>query len=206
MNKTTIHIILDKSGSMHTCLLDTIGGFNAFVQKQRELKIDLAFLSLYQFNQDYQITYQNKKIDEVEDLNTSIFQPYGQTALLDAIGKTINSIESNEDDKVIVVIITDGEENSSMEFNKQKINEMISEKKEKGWEFVFLGANQDAIQEAGKLGIGADSSLTYSTDVAKQAFTSLSCAISRSRSTPQKEAKILFTPEERTKSVGLIEK
>jgi len=139
-------------------------------------------------------------------MNTSIFQPNGQTALLDAIGKTINSIESNEDNKVIVVIITDGEENSSIEFNKQKINEMISEKKEKGWEFVFLGANQDAIQEAGKLGIGADSSLTYSTDVAKQAFTSLSCAISRSRSTPQKEAKILFTPEERTKSVGLIEK
>jgi len=197
---TRIYVILDKSGSMEVCRKDTIGGFNSFVRKQKELKADNAFLSLYQFSNDYIVSYENKKIEEVEELTESTFVPDGMTALLDAVGKTIHSIRPGDDDNIIIVIITDGEENSSSEYSKVVINRMIIEKKEKGWEFVFLGANQDAIKEAQKIGIGADSSLTFSTNVCNQAFESLSGAIERSRSTPVK--KVNFTPQERINSIS----
>lgn len=203
MTTTKIFVILDRSGSMESCRSDTIGGFNSFVRQQKELKADNAFLSFYQFDNDYSIIYENKKIEEVEPLTDATFVPRGGTALLDAIGRTVNGITANDGENVIVVIITDGEENSSREFNKTTVNQLISQKKEKGWEFIFLGANQDAIKEAAVLGINSNSSLTYSTEAAQEAFTSVSSAISRSRSTPMKEQKnISFTPEERQKSMG----
>lgn len=199
MATTKIYIVLDRSGSMESCREDTIGGFNSFVKGQCELKADKAFLSLFQFDNEYEIVYQDKKIDEVELLNQETFIPRGSTALLDAIGRTINSVLQKTDENIIVVIITDGHENASHEFTKSTINKMISEKKEKGWEFIFMGANQDAIKEASNLGIGGDSALTYSVDSSDQAFECLSGAISRSRSTPMKEAKkIAFTPAERS--------
>lgn len=203
MNQTFIHVILDKSGSMESCRADTIGGFNSFVKKQKEIKADSAFLSLYQFDHEYFINYQNKKIEQVEELTYETFEPNGQTALLDAIGKTITPIQHPGESYVIIVIITDGQENSSQEFSKSTINDLIQKKKELGWEFVFLGANQDAIQEASTLGICGNSALTYDTNNSKEAFTCLSGAISRSRSTPMKEARsIAFTPQERSLSLG----
>jgi len=205
MSKTSIYVILDRSGSMESCRADTIGGFNTFIKKQKELKADTAFLSLYLFDHIYEISFENKKIDQVEPLSYETFEPRGQTALLDAIGKTITSIK-DDDSNVIIVIITDGEENSSREFSKTKINELISQKKEKGWEFVFLGANQDAIQEASKLGICGTAALTYSTNHSSEAFTCLSGAISRSRSTPMKnDKKIEFTDEERLSALKIKE-
>jgi len=199
---TKIYVVLDKSGSMESCLNDTIGGFNSFVREQKNLKSDSAILSLYQFSNEYLICYENKKIEEVESLTTETFVPNGSTALLDAIGRTINSVTANDDDNIIIVIITDGEENASTEFKKSKINEMIQEKKDKGWEFVFLAANQDAIKGAGDLGINQNSALTYSTNASSEAFEVLSSAISRTRSTPVKECKkVNFTPEERSKSL-----
>lgn len=200
---TRIFVILDKSGSMEDCRADTIGGFNSFIRKQKKLNTDSAFLSLYQFDNEYEISYENTPIDQVPELTFETFEPSGQTALLDAIGKTINNIDQKNDDSIIVVIITDGEENSSREYkNKELINHMIKQKKELGWEFIFLGANQDAIQSANILGIGDSSALTYDVNASQSAFESLSGAISRSRSTPIKEAKkIHFTPEERTKSL-----
>lgn len=200
MTTTKIFVILDRSGSMECCRSDTIGGFNSFVRQQKELKADNAFLSFYQFDNDYSIIYENKKIEEVEPLTDATFVPRGGTALLDAIGRTVNGITANDGENVIVVIITDGEENSSREFNKTTVNQLIGQKKEKGWEFIFLGANQDAIKEAAVLGINSNSSLTYATEAAQEAFTSVSSAISRSRSTPMKN--ISFTPEERQKSMG----
>jgi len=203
MTTTKIFVILDRSGSMESCRSDTIGGFNSFVGQQKELKTDNAFLSFYQFDNNYSIIYENKKIEQVEPLTEATFVPRGGTALLDAIGRTVNGITANDGENVIVVIITDGEENSSREFNKTTINQLIGQKKEKGWEFIFLGANQDAIKEAAVLGINSNSSLTYATEAAQEAFTSVSSAISRSRSTPIKEQKnISFTPEERQKSMG----
>lgn len=199
MSTTKIYVILDKSGSMEECRNDTIGGFNSFVRKQREEKTDIVLLSLIQFDHEYQIIYENKNINDVENLTTKTFEPRGTTALLDAIGRTINDIQQWDGENIIVVIITDGEENESKRFKKDQINQMIKEKKEKGWEFVFLGANQDAIKEAENLGIGSNSALTYSTDACIEAFDSLSEAISRSRETPMKA--LSFTPEERIKSV-----
>lgn len=196
---TKIYVILDKSGSMESCRADTIGGFNSFVRKQKNISADTAFLSLYQFDNTYQICYEEKKIDQVDELSMETFEPFGNTALLDAIGKTVTKIQQNENENIIVVIITDGEENSSEEFTKTQINKLISEKREKGWEFVFLGANQDAIKEAENLGICGTAALTYSTDESKAAFNCLSGAIERSRSTPASR-KIEFTPEERSVS------
>jgi len=204
MTTTKIYVVLDKSGSMESCRDDTIGGFNCFINKQKELKTDKATLSLFQFDNKYETIYVDKKIEEVPLLDHQTFVPDGNTALLDAIGRTISNINKEEQDSIIVVVLTDGEENASTEFNLSKINNLINKKKEEGWEFIFLGANQDAIQEASKLGIGADASLTFSTNegCTNNAFNSLSDAISRSRSTPiKKEKKIHFTPEERTKSL-----
>ncbi len=152
---TRIFVVLDKSGSMEECRSDTIGGFNSFIRKQKKLNADSAFLSLYQFDHEYFITYQNVPIEQVPELTFETFEPSGQTALLDAIGKTITNVEHQTDDSIIIVIITDGEENSSNTYrSKEQINQMIKQKQDLGWEFVFLGANQDAIQSAGQLGIG----------------------------------------------------
>ena len=202
MLSTKIFVVLDRSGSMDSCKNDTIGGFNTFVKNQKDIKADTAFLSLYQFDHEYLISFENKPISQVENLNQETFTPRGNTALLDAIGRTINSIQANKDETIIVVIITDGEENASHEFSKDKINKMINEKKELGWEFVFLGANQDAIKSAANIGIGPNSSLTYSANKSKEAWTSVSAAIERTRSTPMAaRSAIAFTSEERNTSI-----
>lgn len=207
MPSTRIHVILDRSGSMESCLNDTIGGFNSFLRQQKNITSDSAYLSLYQFNNNYEIIYQDKNINEVPDLTIDTFIPNGQTALLDAIGKTINSVNEysyTTEDTVIIVIITDGEENSSCYFEKNIINKMIEEKKQKGWQFVFLGANQDAIEEGAKLGIGANSSLSYAVEDSQEAFQSISQAISRVRSVPPQtpQRNIHFTPQERALSMN----
>jgi len=202
MATTKIYVILDKSGSMENCRTDTIDGFNLFVSKQMEEKSDSAYLSLILFSNIYEIHYESKRLEDVPKLTWQTFVPYGTTALLDAIGRTVNEIQQWEGENIILVIITDGEENSSSRYSKSQVNDLIGEKKAKGWEFVFLGANQDAIQEAGKLGIGCDSALTFSTSESKVAFDCLSEAITRSRSTPMGGSRnIHFTPQERTLSI-----
>jgi len=202
MATTKIYVILDKSGSMENCRTDTIDGFNLFVSKQMEEKSDSVYLSLILFSNIYEIHYESKRLEDVQKLTWQTFVPYGTTALLDAIGRTVNEIQQWEGENIIVVIITDGEENSSSRYSKSQVNDLIGEKKAKGWEFVFLGANQDAIQEAGKLGIGCDSALTFSTSESKVAFDCLSEAITRSRSTPIGGSRsIHFTPQERTLSI-----
>jgi len=198
---TRIFIILDKSGSMEDCKTETIEGFNTFLKSQREIKNNQAFISLFQFSDSYEKIYENIPVENAPELTDQTFEPQGTTALLDAIGRTINSTEVSPNESVIMVIITDGQENASDFYSREKINALISNRKEKGWEFVFLGANQDAIAEAGRLGIHADSSLTFSTSETKVAFESLGSAISRSRSTPIKS--ISFTPQERTNSLCL---
>ena len=117
--------------------------------------------SLYQFDTEYESVIENKHINEVGDIDLI---PRGCTALLDAMGRTINAMASRITDgrKTLMVVITDGHENSSHEFKKSQILDMIKTKKDTGWDFVFLGANQDAIDEAAQLGIGVNQSLTYS--------------------------------------------
>lgn len=217
---TYIHFILDRSGSMYEIIHDTIGGFNSFIKQQKEnitkdydildnngnsikQKTNIKF-SLYQFDHEYIIDYENKPITEVEELNLTTFLPRGQTALLDAIGMTIKTIKKKKkDDNIIVVILTDGEENSSKEYSKEHINKLITEKRKDGFEFVFLGANQDAIKSAGRLGISQNSAMTYSANKknVNACFRGLSDAIERTYSTPQAAGRrINFTQEERTMS------
>lgn len=166
---TDISIILDRSGSMQTVANDTIGGFNQFVQEQKK-QPGRALLSLYQFDDHYETRYEGRDIAEVPPLE---FSPRGMTALYDAIGRTINNTgarlrsipEYLRPGKVMMVILTDGFENASREFTKDRIKEMITHQRTKyQWDFVFLGANQDAILTSATIGIGRSSTLTYASN------------------------------------------
>ncbi len=165
-NVTDITVVLDRSGSMASVASDTKNGFDQFIKDQKAVE-GKANLTLMQFDTEYEFVYKDKNIQEIEPLD---FRPRGFTALLDAIGKSI--AETGErlekipaDDrpgKVVFVILTDGQENSSKEYKREQINKMITEQREKyAWEFVFLGANQDAIKEGESLGISVASSVNY---------------------------------------------
>lgn len=195
-----IHFLLDRSGSMESCLKDTIGGFNAFVREQAPT----STLSLYLFNNTFEIVYENKKIKDVEKLD---FRPRGGTALLDAIAQTIEQVEKNntqrwadlDDVGNVIVILTDGEENSSTKYTKGDINDMIATKKAQGWKFVFLGANQDAIKNAVDMGIGRDAAMDFDTANVGEVMRSASSALSRCVTGETQD--IIFTDEERSQVI-----
>lgn len=205
-NYTHINIVLDKSGSMASTLNDTIGGFNQFLNDQKEID-GRASITFVQFNGSYDVQKDMEPLEDIEDLTRSTYTPSGGTALLDAIGSTINRVESQieemEDapDRVIFVIITDGEENSSREFSRENIFEMIQRKEdEDNWNFVFIGANQDAIQAGRGMGVRAGNALTYaSSDIGTQAmYTSLSRGMTGYRSSAVVDASMdYFSAEDR---------
>ena len=166
---TEIVCIIDKSGSMHSIKNDAIGGFNTFIGEQKKLE-GKANVSLVLFNTEYSPVYYNKPLNDVEALNESTFKPVGGTALLDAIGRTLNELMTKEGseiapDKYLVVILTDGEENSSREYTNEAIKKIIEDLRAKGnWEFVYLGANQDAFRVAGGMGISVSNSMNFIAD------------------------------------------
>lgn len=170
LNSTSILVLLDRSGSMAALRDDTIGGFNTFVAEQKKLPGECR-LSLVQFDTEGMDTfYLDRPIGEIPNLTAETFVPRGGTPLLDAMGKTINNLgdrlahllESQRPNQVIFVIITDGEENSSREFTKGRVFSMVQHQKDKyGWLFMYLGANQDAIQEASGYGIGGTFAMSY---------------------------------------------
>jgi hypothetical protein len=171
-NKTDITIILDRSGSMESVKQDTIGGFNSFLSEQQKVEGE-ASLSLVQFDDQYEVVYEDKNINSADRLTERTFQPRGSTALFDAIGRTVNAVgrrlaalpEKERPDKVLFVIMTDGFENASREFNAAKISEMINHQRNVyKWEFMFIGANQDAVLSAQEIGIPAAASLTYAAN------------------------------------------
>ena len=183
-NKTDITIILDRSGSMASVQDDTIGGFNSFLGEQQKDEGEAA-LSLVQFDDQYEVVYADKDLQNADKLNDRTFQPRGSTALYDAIGRTIQSTgqrlaalpESERPDKVVLMILTDGFENSSREFSAQKINQMIGHQRNVySWDFVFIGANQDAVLSAHQIGIDDKAALTYAHNAqgTLEAFASVS--------------------------------
>ena len=184
---TDITIILDRSGSMSSIKNATIEGYNSFLKEQKSTK-NASTISLIQFDDQYETVYENQNIESVAYLNNKSFEPRGSTALIDAIGLTINStkkrIKSLPKDarpkNTIIAIITDGFENASTKYTRNEIFKMIRKREKKDqWEFVFIGANQDAIREARRFGISRDKALSFSADSdgIKNAMFSLSSNI-----------------------------
>ena len=149
-----IIVIADRSGSMQTIRNDAIGGFNSMIEEQRKQSGE-AEVTLVLFDDQYDVVYKDQDIKTVDDLNDKTFIPRGSTALYDAVGKTIAKLkeeraEGNENmmpQKVMFAIITDGEENSSEEYNKETVMDMVKECKDKGWEFIYLCADEKGMQD-----------------------------------------------------------
>jgi uncharacterized protein YegL len=169
---TEIVCILDRSGSMNSIKQDAIGGFNTFLESQQKLD-GKATMTVVQFDNEYMVTVDGVDIQDVTPLNNQTFVPRGSTALLDAIGRTVNEVgsrlegmlEGNRPEKVIVLILTDGQENGSHEFNRAQINSMITVQKETySWEFIFLAAGQDAMAEAHSIGIGQLNTMSFTAN------------------------------------------
>ncbi len=167
--ETDITMILDRSGSMGSLAAETIGGFNQFLQEQRLLP-DRACLTLVQFDDLYEVLYIGRDLNEVPNLDYDTFQPRGATALLDAIGMSIRLAtsrilvvpESDRPRQVIFVILTDGLENASSRFERRLVFDMIRHQRQtNNWTFLFLGANQDAISEAGSIGIPHEDAMNF---------------------------------------------
>jgi hypothetical protein len=147
---------------MDTIRDDAIGGFNAFLEEQQQVPGE-ANLTMMLFDDQFLKVHEGTPIADVPKLDTTTFVPRGSTALLDAIGRTINETEARldamaEDDrpaKVLVMILTDGMENASQEFDKGRIQKVIKDHEAKGWEFMYLKAGADSFEEAGSIGIGS---------------------------------------------------
>lgn len=173
-NLTELVFILDRSGSMSGLETDTIGGFNSMLEKQKKESGE-AFVTTVLFDDKYELLHDRKDIKGINAITDEEYYVRGSTALLDAMGITINNIgkalsDTNEEErpaKVLFVIITDGMENSSREFSYEKIKEMVEHQKSKyAWDFIFLGANIDAIMTAGSFGISADMAANFVSDSA----------------------------------------
>ena len=171
---------------MESVRADTIGGFNAFLKDHQNAPGDCS-LTLAQFDTEYETLHDFTPVAEVRPLTDATFVPRGGTALLDAIGRTIVDTgaklaaltEENRPEKVICVILTDGEENSSVEYSKAQIHALIAQQRDLyKWQFLFIGANQDAVTAGVSIGIAADSSLTYAANSrgTQSAFASLSAS------------------------------
>ena len=188
-DRVEVVFILDRSGSMSGLELDTIGGFNSTLKKQREQGGNVIWSTVL-FDDKYEVIHNRVPISEVKELTEDEYYVRGCTALLDAVGKTIHHIahvhkkegEWEAPGKTLIVITTDGMENASREYTYRKVSSMIQKEQEKyGWEFLFLGANMDAVSEAGRIGIRADRSATFLNDGAGIAanYRAVGCAIGK---------------------------
>lgn len=169
---TELVFILDKSGSMSGLERDTIGGFNSMIEKQLEVDGDCRITTVL-FDSNYHVLHDRIDLRAIGKMTERDYQVGGCTALLDAMGTTIQKLINVQKQtapeyrahKVMFVIITDGEENSSREYDYAKVKKMVETEKEKyAWEFIFLGANIDAIKVAGSFGISPDRAVDYIPD------------------------------------------
>lgn len=169
---TEVVFILDRSGSMSGLEADTIGGFNSMIRKQKQEEGE-ALISTVLFDDRTEVIYDRVPVEKVEEMTDKQYFVRGCTALLDAIGGAIHHIanihkyarEEDRPEKTLFVITTDGMENASRTYSYEKVKQMVEKEKEKyGWEFLFLGANIDAVSVAGRFGIGADRALNYECD------------------------------------------
>ena len=171
-NFTELIFILDRSGSMNGLEADTIGGFNAMIEKQKKAKGE-ALVSTVLFDNVSEVIHDRVNIMDIRPMTDRDYTVGGCTALLDAIGGAIHHIgnvhkyarQEDVPEHTMFVIITDGMENASRFYRSERVKQMIERQKERyGWEFLFLGANIDAVETAGRFGIGADRAVNYHSD------------------------------------------
>ena len=207
---TDITMVLDRSGSMQSIKDDTIGGFDAFVDEQRRLP-GRCTVSLVQFDNEYEEVYTGRDLAEVPSLT---LVPRGSTAMLDAIGRAVNATgvrlaalpEDQRPSTVIVGVMTDGLENSSREFSYLMIKELIEQQEQiYGWTFMYLGANQDAIEVGASLGVARDRALTYAGPKVAAAMGAYSASVGALREAvaagvpvAQARRRAAYTDEQRT--------
>lgn len=211
---TDITVVLDRSGSMDNIKNDIIGGFNNFIREQRNVKnAGECVVTLIQFDsQNPQETlYTAMPVDNVRDLTNNTFVPRGGTPLYDAVGQAIKSAghrlsqmnEYQRPDKVIFVIMTDGEENASQEFSSMSLFQLIGMQESLyRWHFIFIGANQDAIKAAGKMNIRAAQSITYAAagPQVQAVYTSLGANIANLRT--GQATNLDWTDDQRAAAIG----
>jgi len=171
-NLTELVFILDRSGSMGGLESDTIGGFNSMLRKQQEQDGECRITTIL-FDGEYEVLHDRLDLKAVSPITDKEYFVRGNTALLDAIGKTINKVGGAQKhskpeyraEKVLVIITTDGMENASREFSYSKIKSMIEHQKSKyKWEFIFLGANIDAVEVANRFGIDRNRAQNFHND------------------------------------------
>lgn len=169
---TELVFILDRSGSMGGLEKDTIGGFNSMLERQRTVDGECVITTVL-FDNRYELLHDRIDIRAVKPITEKEYYVGGSTALIDAIGESVRKIEKAQEntaedyraEKVMFVIITDGEENSSRHYSAKQVKEMIRRQKEHhNWEFIFLGANIDAVETAQSFGINADRAVDYLSD------------------------------------------
>lgn len=169
---TELVMILDRSGSMSGLETDTIGGYNAMLAKQRKEE-GRVLVSTVLFDDRIELLHDREDLENVKDITEEDYYVRGCTALLDAVGRAISHIgrihkyarEEDRPEKTIFIITTDGYENASREYSYERVKEMVERQKEKyGWEFLFLGANIDAVETAGRFGISGDRAANFHHD------------------------------------------
>ena len=178
MKKKELDVVflLDRSGSMQGLELDTIGGYNSYLDKQRKNKFN-TYITTVLFDNEYEVLHDRCNINDVKDITEKEYYVRGCTALMDAIGKTIKNIEHKTDNRVLFVITTDGLENASKEYTKASIKRLI--KKHSDWEFIYLGADIDSSSEAASIGIDRKNACDYtkSKKGTRALFNSISKAV-----------------------------
>ncbi len=207
---THLYFLLDRSGSMESIRTDTVGGFNAFIGEQRQHPGECR-VTLAQFDDRYEVVYADRPIAEVPELT---LLPRGNTALLDAIGRLVTDAGARlaalpadqRPGTVIVGIMTDGYENASREWTHPAIKALVQQQtKTYAWDFLYMGADQDAIEVGTSLGVQASRSISYSRDAAAPAMAATSSMVRRlreARAAGEADADIGYSEAERAASIG----
>jgi len=189
---TEIAIIMDESGSMQSTADDAIGGYNSFIASQKEVE-GHANVTLVLFDNKYEIVHAGIDVKDIPDLSNETYNPGGGTALIDALSKTIDSVsdrintmeEDEKPGKVIIIVITDGEENSSREYKRSDVAKKLKDYQSRDkWELIFIGASNEILDQADDLGFKKDKMMRYaaSSGGTMRAYTTMSDAVGSYRS------------------------